>query len=152
MSSLMGARDDRKVTPGITESSRPRVHRFGRRRKCKSKTNYSIRRLSGDINYTRRCSDYHIATPRIYSIMNIIGEAECVCRQRSRAQNIVSAIARTDWKSGGFENLQFLQLLHNQDRKSRHRCSKPRRRYVLVGRFNENPKKLQCNFWELEIF
>ena len=26
MSSLMGARDDRKVTPGITESSRPRVH------------------------------------------------------------------------------------------------------------------------------
>ena len=26
MSSLMGARDDRKVTPGITELSRPRVH------------------------------------------------------------------------------------------------------------------------------
>ena len=26
MSSLMGARDDGKVTPGITESSRPRVH------------------------------------------------------------------------------------------------------------------------------
>ena len=26
MSSLMGARDDRKVTPGITESSRPRAH------------------------------------------------------------------------------------------------------------------------------
>ena len=25
MSSLMGARDDRKVTPGITELSRPRV-------------------------------------------------------------------------------------------------------------------------------
>ena len=25
MSSLMGARDDRKATPGITESSRPRV-------------------------------------------------------------------------------------------------------------------------------
>ena len=25
MSSLMGARDDRKVTPGITESSRPRA-------------------------------------------------------------------------------------------------------------------------------
>ena len=26
MSSLMGASDDRKVTPGITELSRPRVH------------------------------------------------------------------------------------------------------------------------------
>ena len=26
MSSLMGARDDRKVTPGITELSRPRAH------------------------------------------------------------------------------------------------------------------------------
>ena len=26
MSSLMGARDDRKVTPGITELSPPRVH------------------------------------------------------------------------------------------------------------------------------
>jgi hypothetical protein len=26
MSSLMGARDDRKVTPGITELSLPRVH------------------------------------------------------------------------------------------------------------------------------
>ena len=26
MSSLMGARDERKVTPGITELSRPRVH------------------------------------------------------------------------------------------------------------------------------
>ena len=26
MSSLMGARDDRKVTPGITGLSRPRVH------------------------------------------------------------------------------------------------------------------------------
>ena len=26
MSPLMGARDDRKVTPGITESSLPRVH------------------------------------------------------------------------------------------------------------------------------
>jgi hypothetical protein len=31
MSSLMGARDDRKVTPGITESSRPRAHMI----KCK---------------------------------------------------------------------------------------------------------------------
>ena len=28
MSSLMGARDDRKVTPGITELSPPRVHIF----------------------------------------------------------------------------------------------------------------------------
>ncbi len=26
MSSLIGARDDRKVTPGITELSRPRAH------------------------------------------------------------------------------------------------------------------------------
>ena len=26
MSSLIGARDERKVTPGITELSRPRVH------------------------------------------------------------------------------------------------------------------------------
>ncbi len=26
MSSLMGARDDQKVTPGITELSRPRAH------------------------------------------------------------------------------------------------------------------------------
>ena len=34
MSSLMGARDDRKVTPGITESSRPRVHCGARVRAC----------------------------------------------------------------------------------------------------------------------
>ena len=30
MSSLVGARDDRKVTLGITESSRPRVHTMQR--------------------------------------------------------------------------------------------------------------------------
>ena|SRR3989338_3508827 len=45
MSSLMGARDDRKVTPGITESSRPRVHRQkGLNKLCNSNKN-SIRNL-----------------------------------------------------------------------------------------------------------
>src|SRR3989338_9583137 len=29
-------------------------------------------------------------------------------------------------------------LLHSQDRKSRHRCSKPRRRYVLEERHNKS--------------